>query len=149
MDLVEKNKRELTVDAEIEELDNVLDFIGDYLSELSCSMALEMKIKVACEEIFVNIAHYAYKRISPDLKGKAVVGVSLDETGDDFQIMFRDKGIAYNPLEKDDPDVSLSAEEREIGGLGIFMVKKSMDAVLYERQGDENVLVLIKSLKGK
>ncbi|OON86265.1 hypothetical protein BXO88_08275 [Oribacterium sp. C9] len=149
MDLVEKNKRELIVDAEVEKLDNVLDFISGYLSELGCSMALEMKINVACEEIFVNIAHYAYKKISPDLKGKAVIILSLDDSEENFQIMFRDKGIAYNPLEKSDPDVSLSAEERDIGGLGIYMVKKSMDAVLYERQGDENVLVLVKNLKMK
>ena len=71
----------------------------------------------------------------------------MDETGENIQIMFRDKGIAYNPLEKSDPDVSLSAEDRDIGGLGIFMVKKSMDSVLYEREGDENVLVLVKNLR--
>ncbi|MBP3241795.1 MAG: ATP-binding protein [Oribacterium sp.] len=147
MNLVENNKRELTVDAEIEELERVLDFISEYISELGCSMALEMKINVACEEIFVNIAHYAYKKISPELHGKACISLSLDETGENIQIMFRDKGIAYNPLEKSDPDVSLSAEERDIGGLGIFMVKKSMDSVLYERDGDENVLVLVKNLR--
>ena len=147
MNLVENNRRELTVDAEIEELERVLDFISEYISELGCSMALEMKINVACEEIFVNIAHYAYKKISPELHGKACISLSLDETGENIQIMFRDKGIAYNPLEKSDPDVSLSAEERDIGGLGIFMVKKSMDSVLYERDGDENVLVLVKNLR--
>lgn len=147
MNLVENNRRELTVDAEIEELERVLDFISEYISELGCSMALEMKINVACEEIFVNIAHYAYKKISPELHGKACISLSLDETGENIQIMFRDKGIAYNPLEKSDPDVSLSAEERDIGGLGIFMVKKSMDSVLYEREGDENVLVLVKNLR--
>ena len=149
MNLVENNKRELTVDAEIEELERVLDFIGEYLSEQDCSMAVEMKINVACEEIFVNIAHYAYKKISPDLHGNARISLSMDETGENIQIMFRDKGIAYNPLEKSDPDVSLSAEDRDIGGLGIFMVKKSMDSVLYEREGDENVLVLVKNLRNK
>ena len=149
MNLVENNKSELTVNAETEELEKVLDFISDYLSEQGCSMAMEMRISVACEEIFVNIAHYAYKKISPHLHGNARISLSMDETGENIQIMFRDKGIAYNPLEKSDPDVSLSAEDRDIGGLGIFMVKKSMDSVLYEREGDENVLVLVKNLRNK
>lgn len=147
MDLIEKNKCELVVDAEIEELDKVLDFISEYLSEMGCKMAMEMKINVACEEIFVNIAHYAYKKLDPELKGRAWIALSQDESGDCVQIVFRDKGIAYNPLEKEDPDVHLSVEEREIGGLGIYMVKKSMDEVRYEREGDDNVLLLIKNIR--
>ena len=147
MDIIEKNKCELVVDAETEELDKVLDFISGYLSEMGCRMAMEMKVSVACEEIFVNIAHYAYKKIDPELKGKAWIALSQDETGDTVQIVFRDKGIPYDPLKKEDPDVSLSAEEREIGGLGIYMVKKSMDEVRYERDGDENVLLLLKNIR--
>ncbi len=145
--IIEKNKKEITVDAEISELDTVLDFVSEYLEEMECSMPLRIKINVAVEEIFVNIAHYAYKKISPDLKGNAHILVSMNEEQDSVQIMFRDKGIAYDPLKQDDPDITLSAEERQIGGLGIFMVKKSMDQVMYEREGDENVLLLVKKIK--
>ncbi|SFG53606.1 ATP-binding protein [Oribacterium sp. WCC10] len=146
MNVNEIDKREFCVDAEISELDSVLDFVNEYLEELGCSMGLTMKIDVAVEEIFVNIAHYAYKKINPDLKGNAWISISKNETGDRVQIGFRDKGIAYNPLEKEDPDTTLDAEDREIGGLGIFMVKKSMDDILYERTGDENFLMLIKKI---
>lgn len=145
--IIENNRREITVAAETSELDTVLDFISAYLEEMECSMPLIMKINVAAEEIFVNIAHYAYKKISPDLKGDAKVIISTNDAQDSVQIMFRDKGIAYDPLKQADPDITLSVEERQIGGLGIFMVKKSMDQVLYEREGDENVLLLVKKVK--
>ena len=139
--------KEITIEAITDNLDDVIAFVSGELENFGCSVKLQMQIELSVEEIFVNIAHYAYKKISPELHGKACISLSLDETGENIQIMFRDKGIAYNPLEKSDPDVSLSAEERDIGGLGIFMVKKSMDSVLYERDGDENVLVLVKNLR--
>ena len=85
--------------------------------------------------------------MGPEVPRLACVSLSQDPSGDNVQITFRDKGIFYNPLAREDPDITLKAEERQIGGLGIFMVKKSMDKVLYERDGDENVLMLIKKVK--
>ena len=146
-DIVEINRKEIVVDAVLEELDNVTDHISEYLAEMGCSTPMEIKICIACEEIFVNIAHYAYQDIDPGVPRLASVSLSQDPSGNNVQITFRDRGIYYNPLAKEDPDITLGANERQIGGLGIFMVKKSMDKVLYERDGDENVLMLIKKVK--
>ncbi len=94
---------------------------------------------VAVDEIFSNIARYAY---NPETGG-ATVRVAV---GEDVTIEFEDSGVAYDPLAADDPDVTLSAEEREIGGLGLFMVKKMMDAVKYRRDGNKNILTIKKKL---
>jgi len=146
-DIVEINRKEIVVDAVLEELDSVTDYISEYLAEMGCSTPMEIKICIACEEIFVNIANYAYEEMGPEVPRLACVALSQDPSGNNVQITFRDRGISYNPLAKEDPDITLSAAERQIGGLGIFMVKKSMDKVLYERDGDENVLMLIKNIK--
>ena len=94
------------------------------------------------EEIFVNIAHYAYKTGI----GKAVVRVEITDELATVTITFMDHGVEYNPLERDDPDITLSAEERDIGGLGIFMTKNLMDDVTYEYNEGKNILKLKKSL---
>ena len=135
----------LEIDARIENLDQVMGFVDGILEENDCPMKEMMQIDVAVEEIFVNIAHYAY---SPEV-GKAVVSASFDSEHAIISVSFEDKGIPFNPLNKEDPDVSLSAEDRKIGGLGIFMVKKSMDDVLYERKDGKNILTLVKKIKNK
>lgn len=132
---------ELSLDATIENLDDVLAFIDQHLEEADCSMKVQMQIDVAVEEIFVNIAHYAYK---PEI-GRAQVQLDF-EPGNVAAITFIDSGIPYDPLAKADPDVTLSAEERQIGGLGIYMVKKSMDEMLYAREDGKNILTLKKKL---
>lgn len=132
---------ELSLDATIENLDEVLAFVDQHLEEADCSMKVQMQIDVAVEEIFVNIAHYAYK---PEI-GRALVQLDF-EPGNVVAITFVDSGIPYDPLAKADPDVTLSAEERQIGGLGIYMVKKSMDEMLYAREDGKNILVLKKKL---
>ena len=136
-------KKSLELDAKLENLDQVMGFVDGILEENGCPMKEMMQIDVAVEEIFVNIAHYAY---SPEI-GKAVITASLDSDNAIVSISFEDKGIPFNPLAKEDPDVSLSAEDRQIGGLGIFMVKKSMDDVLYERKDGKNILTLVKRIK--
>ena len=100
-----------------------------------------MQIDVAIEEIFVNIAHYAY----PEGEGDAVISVGADTAAGGVQIVFEDEGIPYDPLKNEDPDITLSAEDRPIGGLGIFMVKKSMDEVSYEYKDGKNRLTIKKS----
>ena len=97
-------------------------------------------LDVAVEELFVNIASYAYV----DKTGIADITIEL-LPGQVVQITFRDSGIPYNPLEKPDPDITKPAEEREIGGLGIYIVKKSMDEVLYRYEDGQNILTIRKA----
>jgi anti-sigma regulatory factor (Ser/Thr protein kinase) len=123
-------------------LDEVMEYVNMNLEAADVSMKAQMQIAVAVEEIFVNICKYAYH---PD-KGRAVVRVEVVEDPVQVKITFVDHGKPYDPLLKDDPDVTLSAEEREIGGLGIFMVKQSMDAVEYEYKDGSNILTLVKNL---
>ena len=101
-----------------------------------------MQVKICVEEIFVNIAHYAYE----DGKGDALIGISYDEKEHAMKFSFEDSGIPYNPLEKEDPDITLTAEERGIGGLGIFICKKTMDDIQYEYANNKNILKMTKRL---
>ncbi len=132
--------KELIVDATIDNLTEVSEFIDAYLEEIMCPMKAQLSIDVVVEEIYVNIAHYAY----PGSSGKAVI--RADGT-DEVRITFIDEGIPFDPLAKADPDVTLSAEERQIGGLGIFMVKKMMDDVIYERKDGKNILTCVKNIR--
>ena len=136
------NDDELTLAAETENLDKVLEFVDSHLEELDCSVKAQMQIDVAVEELFVNVAHYAYG------EGKGSVTIRFEKEDDPLSavITLIDSGIPYNPLEKPDPDITLSSDERPIGGLGIFMVKKSMDSMDYEYRDGKNVLSIKKSL---
>ncbi len=125
-------------DADTAALDAVNEFVEQLLEEADCSMKTTMQLMVALEEIFVNIAHYAY----PEGNGKADISVFTDKTS--VVLRFADKGTPFDPLAKADPDITLSAEERSIGGLGIFMVKKTMDNVTYEYTDGQNILMLFK-----
>ncbi len=133
---------ELTVDALVSNLDQVLAFVDGQLETMDCSMKAQMQRDVAVEEIYVNIANYAY---APET-GKAYISVRPDPENASVTIEFRDNGIPFDPLAKADPDVTLSAEERNIGGLGIYMVKKSMDAMEYSRKDGQNILTITKKL---
>ena len=133
---------ELTVDATDENLSNVLAFVDENLEKLDCPPKTQMQIDVAVEEIFVNIAHYAYG----DETGKATVRFEKGTDPTSAIITFSDSGTPYDPLKKADPDVTLSAEERQIGGLGIYMVKKSMDGMKYEYVDGKNVLSITKNI---
>ena len=133
---------DLTVDALVSNLDQVLAFVDGQLETMDCSMKAQMQIDVAVEEIYVNIANYAY---APET-GKAYISVRPDPENASVTIECRDNGIPFDPLAKADPDVTLSAEERKIGGLGIYMVKKSMDAMEYSRKDGQNILTITKKL---
>lgn len=132
--------KKLTVDAKIENLSKVLAFIDKELEAADCPMKTQMQIDVAVEELFVNIASYAY---APDT-GVAVIGISIQDNT--AEISFSDSGMPYNPLEKADPDITLSAEDRQIGGLGIFMVKNAMDDMQYAYVDGQNYLRIWKKL---
>ena len=103
-------------------------------------MKLQMAICVAIEEVFVNVAHYAY----PDSEGTMTLSVGFDEGSRTVTFRMADRGIPFDPLQKPDPDFTLSAEERQIGGLGIFITKKTMDSVTYAYENGENILTMIK-----
>ncbi len=134
--------KELVIEAKKSNLDAVLSFIDEQLGEAECSKKTRMTIDVAVEELFVNISSYAY---DPKI-GTAVVQVSVHNEPLSVEITFIDNGKPYDPLAKPDPDVTLDAEHRQIGGLGIFMVKKSMDDVQYEYKDGRNILTIKKVL---
>ncbi len=135
--------KELTLEAKVANLQQVLDFVDENLTSMRCPMKILMQIDVAVEEIFVNVASYAY---TPNT-GSVTIRMDLQEKPRAVVITFIDSGIPYNPLAKEDPDVSLSAEERSIGGLGIFMVKKTMDKMEYEYTDQKNVLKMYKNIE--
>ena len=126
--------KELRIDAKVDNLDNVLAFLDDILEEAECPLKEQMQLDIAVEEIFVNIANYAYV----PKKGDALIRVENLDAPKGVSITFIDSGIPYDPLKKEDPDITLGVEERQIGGLGIFMVKKSMDEVFYEHKEGKN-----------
>ena len=134
--------RELTVEATLENMDKVIGFVDGMLEEYGCGVKEQMAIDVAVDELFSNIVHYAY---NPEI-GCATVRVDVKNDPLAVEITFIDNGVPYDPLAKRDPDITLSAEERQIGGLGIFIVKKSMDAVNYEYKDGKNILTIKKDL---
>ena len=134
--------RELKIEATLDQLDEVLAFVGEELEKYSADQKVNIQISIAVEEVFVNIAHYAYK---PNV-GDAVIQIAFDDDPKSVTITFIDSGMEFDPLAKPDPDVTLPAEDRQIGGLGIYMVKKSMDDVTYERKDGKNILTISKNL---
>jgi len=134
--------KERIVEAKRENLLEVQSFIDEQLEEVGCPMTTQIAIDVAVEELFVNIASYAYG----NGEGIAVVQVTVHEDPLSVEITFIDNGVQYDPLAKEDPDVTLSAKERKKGGLGIFMVKNTMDNVTYEYKDGKNILTIKKKL---
>ena len=135
--------KELTVEARVENIEAVVDFVNEQLKALDCPLKAQMQIDIAIDELFGNIAHYAY---DPEV-GKATVRVEVAEDPLAVIVTFIDNGVPYDPLAKADPNTALSAEEREIGGLGIYMVKKSMDGITYEYKDGQNILAIKKNLQ--
>ena len=134
--------KELTVAATTQNIEAVTDFVNEQLEALDCSPKAQMQIDIAIDELFGNIAHYAY---NPEI-GQATVRVEVTEDPLAVVITFIDNGIPYDPLSKEDPDITLSAEDRDIGGLGIYMVKKSMDEITYEYKDGQNILTIKKKI---
>lgn len=134
--------KELTVDATIENIEQVTLFVDEQLELLDCPMKAQMQIDIAIDELFSNIAHYAY---NPEV-GSATVRVEVQQDPLAVIVTFIDNGVPYDPLKKENPDITLSAEDREIGGLGIYMVKKSMDEITYEYKDGQNILSIKKNI---
>lgn len=132
--------KELKLDAVIENIPQVTGWIDEQLEALDCPMKAQMQIDIAIDELFSNIARYAY---SPEI-GQATVRIETEEDPLAVVITFLDHGIPFDPLNRDDPDVTMSLEDRAIGGLGIFMVKKTMDEIRYEYKDGQNILSIKK-----
>ena len=134
------NKIEMTVEADMENFGKIIEVVDTQLESIDCPMKTQMQIDMAIDEIFTNIVSYGYK----DEKGSVTVNLEIIKEPLQAIVTFIDKGIPYNPLEKEDPSISGTAEERQIGGLGIFMVKKSMDDMIYENIDGQNILTIKK-----
>ena len=132
-------KKEITVDSKIENIDALTAFVEKELEPIEPSMKAQMQINVAIDELFSNVVHYS---------GSSKMTLVLEVVEDvlSASLTFIDNGVAYDPLAKADPDVTLSADDREIGGLGIFLVKKTMDQMEYKRDGEKNILKITKKL---
>ena len=136
--------KELEIDATVENIEKVTDFVNELLEQYDCPMKAQTQIDIAIDELFGNIAHYAY---NPDV-GPATVRVEVTDDPITVIITFIDHGVPYDPLKKADPDITLSAEERDIGGLGIYIVKKSMYDITYEYKDGQNILSIKKKIGG-
>ncbi len=128
---------ELIIEATLENMEAVQAFVSERIAD--CPMKIQNQIGIAVDEIFSNIARYAYNPQTGGAKVRIAVG-------DDITIEFEDSGAAFNPLSADEPNVTLSDEEREIGGLGLYMVQNMMDSVTYRREGHNNILTIKKKL---
>ena len=129
-----------TFPAKIDALSDILGFVDRTLEYYECPMKIQTAICVAIEEVFVNVAHYAYG----DGEGNIRFGISFDEESRALTFCMIDQGVPFDPLNIPEPDITLSAEEREIGGLGIFITKKTMDKIAYSYENGENILTMTK-----
>ena len=135
--------KEMTLEARQENVRELTAMVVGELEKLDCPMKAQMQIELAIDEIFTNIVSYAYVPGT----GDATVQFDFDEASGMVILSFADRGVPYDPLKKEDPDVSLPASEREIGGLGIFLVKKNMDDMRYEYRDGQNLLTLYKKIR--
>lgn len=133
-------EKTIILDAEIENLYQILDIVETELNNRDCDKRIIADLDICIEEIFVNIASYAYG----ENKGKAEIIIKIDEEA--CEVTFMDSGIPYNPLDREAPDATLSIDERGIGGWGIFMVKEMMDSVIYEYKEEKNCLRIKKKI---
>ena len=138
----EKYVKELTLEATVPNIPKVTEFVDAELEALDCPPKAQMQIDIAIDELFGNIAQYAYD----PLTGPATVRVEVEEDPMAVIITFIDHGKPYDPLAEKDPDITLSAEDREVGGLGVFLVKKTMDDVSYEYKNGQNILKVRKNM---
>ena len=134
--------KELSIEATVENIEKVTEFVNAELEGINCPVKALTQIDIAIDELFGNIAHYAY---NPDI-GSATVRVEVTNEPISVTITFIDNGVPYDPLKKEEPDTTLSADVRQIGGLGIFLVKKSMDDITYEYKNGQNILTIKKNL---
>ena len=132
----------ITLPAVLDKIETATDFINGILEDANCPMSARMQLDIALDELMSNVARYAYA------SGEGDVTVSLEilESPRRAVLTITDSGVPYDPLKKEDPDITLSAEERKIGGLGIFIVKRSMDKMSYAFKNGKNIVTIVKKL---
>lgn len=133
--------KELTVEAIVEQIETVTEFVNAELEKLDCPMKARIQLDIAIDEIVSNIAYYAYGENT----GTVTVRIEALQEENGIQLMFLDSGVPYDPLTRQDPDISAEIEERKEGGLGIFLVRKTMDDMKYEYKDGQNCLTIRKS----
>jgi anti-sigma regulatory factor (Ser/Thr protein kinase) len=131
----------IVLPAKIENLDTMLDFIQDSIKNIGFNKQTKYRLQLASEEALVNVINYAY----PDGDGDVEIVCDIDVEHQNFIMKIIDSGIPFNPLEKEDPDLDIPIEDRQIGGLGIYMIREIMDDVGYTREDDKNILILRKT----
>lgn len=131
-----------TFPAKTEALSDILGFTEEVLETFECPMKIQMAVCVAIEEVFVNVAQYAYSCG----EGDVTLSISFDRDSNTITFRMMDSGVPFDPLQKPDPDITLTADERDIGGLGIFITKKTMDTVSYTYENGRNILTMIKKI---
>lgn len=137
--------KEMTIEAATENIHTVTDFVLAELDKRDCPIKAQTQIAIVIDELFGNIARYAY---TPDI-GEATVQLEIEEQPLSVIITFIDHGVPFNPLEQENPDVTAPAEDRKIGGLGIYLVKKTMSMVEYEYRNGQNILRVKKNIEEK
>ena len=130
----------LTVPAQTEQVDKLQELLHGQLDETDCPMGMVLQLELVVEEAFVNIATHAYSKPG----GTAVFSCEVDKDEKLIMLRFQDWGIPFNPLARPDPDTTLKAEERKIGGLGIYLIKKTMDRCEYAYEDGSNILTVYK-----
>lgn len=138
--------KELKIEATIDNLAQVFKFLADSMENCDCDPKVKRQIKLCVEELFVNIAHYAY---NPDV-GIAKISIDTVQSPDGkpkMVISFADEGRPYDPLSLPEPDIDAELDDRQIGGLGVFLVRTTMDNVGYEHKDGQNILTIEKELK--
>ena len=132
----------ITLPAVIKNIERATDFINGILENADCSMRSQMQLDIALDELMSNVARYAY---GPK-EGNITVSLDILENPRRAVLTLSDEGMPYDPLKKEDPDVTLSVEERKIGGLGIYIVKKSMDEMTYSYEDGKNIITIVKKI---
>lgn len=135
-------KREITVEATLANLEKVTEFVNEQLEQIGCPPRARMQIDITIDELFSNISFYAY---NPEV-GMATISIEVIDEPMEVIMTFSDNGTPYDPLDAEKPDVTLSAEERKVGGLGIYIVKQSMDEIAYEYKDGKNILKVKKKI---
>ena len=131
-----------TFPARTDALADVLGFVEEMLESFDCPMKTQIALTIAIEEVFVNVARYAYG----DGEGDVTLDIGYDEGSRSITFCMTDSGVPFDPLKKPDPDITLSAAERELGGLGIFIARKTMDTVTYAYENGRNKLTMSKTM---
>ncbi|KZX10305.1 ATP-binding protein [Methanobrevibacter curvatus] len=135
----------IVVPGKVEYLSQVQEFINSKLKYYELLPKFQMQLELVIEEIFINIVKYAHMEDSSE--NKIVIYSLFDEESSVLTIKFVDKGIPFNPLKEEDPDLNADIENRKIGGLGLFLVKKNTDELEYKYKKGKNILTFKKSLK--